>query len=140
MSQDNPDIQEILTTVKEFAEGVAGRSSGAERYDALCAAFLMGVVQRELNLGGQQDDDQLAALRGLLSAQSEQGAPADPGLTEVQLTEGALPKLYQVFSKNVREGRYDNDWQTAFDFAFKQVVDKVRVTNPNHLEVEHRES
>lgn len=129
MSQDNPDIQEILTTVKEFAEGVARRTSGAERYDALCAAFLMGVVQRELMLAGRQDDDQLAQLRSLLAGQSE-----------LDLQELALPELYRIFSKNVRQGRYDNDWQSAFDFAFGQVVDKVRVTNPDHLEVEHRES
>ena len=120
MSQDNPDIQEILTTVKEFAEGVAGRSSGAERYDALCAAFLMGVVQRELEFGEQQDDNQLAQLRDLL------GKPGD------------LAELYQLFSKNVRDGGYDDDWQVAFDFAFGQVVDKVKVTNPNHLEAEHQ--
>lgn len=120
MSQDNPGIEEILITVKEFAEGVARRSSGAERYDALCAAFLMGVVQRELDLGEQQDDNQLAQLQHLV------GKPDD------------LAELYRLFSKNVRDGRYDNDWQSAFDFAFGQVVDKVKVTNPNHLEAEHR--
>ena len=79
MSQDNPDIQEILATVKDFAEGVARRSRGAERYDALCAAFLMGVVQRELKLGDRQDDNQLAQLRHLL------GKPGD------------LAALYKVF-------------------------------------------
>ncbi|RLA54727.1 MAG: hypothetical protein DRR42_00980 [Gammaproteobacteria bacterium] len=122
MSQDNPDINQILTTVKEFAEGVAKRSSGAERYDALCAAFLMGVVQRELKLGERQDDGQLEQLQSMLGKQ------------------GDLAELYQAFSSSVREGHYDNDWQAAFDFAFKQVVDKVKVTNPNHLEVEHRDS
>ena len=120
MSQDNPSIEEILTTVKEFAQGVAQRSTGAERYDALCAAFLMGVVQRELNLGAQQDDGQLNQLQDLLA------------------TDGTLTELYRQFANNVRKGNYDTDWQSAFDFAFKQVVDKVKVTNPDHLEEEHR--
>ncbi|PCH50313.1 MAG: hypothetical protein COC20_06760 [Cellvibrionales bacterium] len=120
MSQDNPTIEEILITVKEFAQGVAQRSSGAERYDGLCAAFLMGVVQRELNLGTQQDDDQLVELQSMLGTNDD------------------LAELYRRFSINVRKGSYDKDWQSAFDFAFKQVVDKVKVTNPDHLEEEHR--
>ncbi len=122
MSQDNPGIEQILTTVKEFAEGVAQRSIGAERYDALCAAFLMGVVQRELQLGDDQNNSQLTQLQGMLGKQ------------------GDLAELYREFSSRVREGQYDEDWQTALDFAFSQVVDKVKITNPNHLETEHRSS
>lgn len=120
MSQDNPDIQEILRTVKDFAEGVARRCTGAERYDALCAAFLMGVVQRELEVGDRQDDDQRTQLQHLL------GKPGD------------LAALYKEFSRNVRDGEYDDNWQVAFDFAFGQVIDKVNVTNPDHLEAKHR--
>ena len=120
MSQDNPSIEEILTTVKEFAQGVAQRSSGAERYDALCAAFLMGVVQRELDIGERQDDEQLNQLQDMLGTSDD------------------LAELYNKFSNNVRQGSYDKDWQSAFDFAFQQVVDKVKVTNPDHLEEKHR--
>ena len=120
MSQDNPDIQEILTTVREFAEGVAARTQGAERYDALCAAFLLGVVQRELQLGEAQDSAQLPRLQALLGS------------------DGDLKHLYREFGARVRRGDFDQNWRQAFDFAFGQVVDKVRVTNPNHLEIEHR--
>lgn len=120
MSQDDPNIQEILTTVREFAEGVAARTQGAERYDALCAAFLMGVVLRELQLGEAQDSGQRARLQALLGCG------------------GDLKPLYREFSARVRRGDFDRNWQQAFDFAFEQVLDKVRVTNPNHLEVEHR--
>lgn len=120
MSQDNPDIQEILTTVREFAEGVASRTQGGERYDALCAAFLTDVVKRELQVGEQQDAAQQVRLQSLLGSS------------------GDLSQLYREFSARVRRGDYDQDWQVAFDFAFEQVVDKVRVTNPDHLEAEHR--
>jgi hypothetical protein len=121
LSQDQPDIEEILTTVREFAENVARRSSGAERYDALCAAFLMGVVQRELDLGERQDARQLTQLQGLIDGQ------------------GNLAELYKVFGREVRSGGYDHSWQQAFEFALDQVIDKVRVTNPDHLEARHRE-
>ena len=121
MSQDQPNIAEILDTVKEFAQGVAERSSGAERYDALCAAFLMGVVQRELVLGEGQDVRQRIELGELTGQQ------------------GNLTELYRVFSNSVRDGDYDDKWDSALEFTFNQVIDKVRVTNPNHLEAEHRQ-
>lgn len=49
--QDRPDIPEILKTVAEFLGGVADRASGSERYNALCAVFLLQVVERELATG-----------------------------------------------------------------------------------------
>ena len=58
MSQDSPSIEEILITLKEFADDVAARSEGAERYDALCAGFLAEVVRRE---SADDGNDQLAA-------------------------------------------------------------------------------
>lgn len=120
MSQDSPDIPEILRTVREFAERVASRSAGAERYDALCAAFLIEVVQRELSLGQHQDELQATQLRHLTGEQ------------------GDLADLYRHFSKAVRGGDYDDNWQPAFDFALRQVIDKVLITNPNHLAPQHR--
>jgi hypothetical protein len=120
LSQDNPNIDEILLTVKEFAEAVAQRSQGAERYDALCAAFLVGVVQRELTLGEQQDQAQRIKLKELTGV------------------DGDLAGLYQVFCQHVRAGKFDDNWQPAFEFALGQVIDKVAVTNPSHLEREHQ--
>lgn len=127
MSQDSPNIEEILVTVKEFAEGVASRSTGAERYDALCAAFLMGVVQRELRFGKQQDDHQTAELKKLIASEEVRGGKGAP-----------IADLYQRFCEGVRCGSYDDNWQPAFDFALRQVIDKVLVTNANHLQPKHR--
>ncbi len=127
LSQDSPTIEEILVTVKEFAEGVASRSAGAERYDALCAAFLLGVVQRELRLGTQQDEEQIAALNKLV-ARGESGGSSERSITD----------LYKGFCEGVRGGRYDDKWASAFDFALRQVIDKVLVTNADHLQTKHR--
>lgn len=120
MTQDRPDIAEILRTLAEFARGVAARSAGRERYDALCAAFLAEVVGRELGAGAEPARRQQAALRELL------GVPPDPG------------QPYGEFCRRARCGELDRDWEPAFDFALRQVVDKVRVTNPDYLEPEHR--
>ena len=120
MSQDKPDIKEILVTVKELLESIANKSKGGERYDALCGAFLIGVVDRELDLGERQDEGQSGELQQLLGR------------------EGSLSDLYQQFGQQIRRGELDEQWPAAFDFAFKQVVDKVSVTNPNYLADMHR--
>lgn len=127
MSQDSPTIEEILVTVKEFTEGVASRSAGAERYDALCAAFLLGVVQREMRLGTQQDGEQIAELNKLVASGESGGSH-----------ERSIADLYQGFCEGVRRGSYDDKWASAFDFALRQVIDKVLVTNADHLQTKHR--
>ena len=120
MTQDRPDIAEILRTVREFAQGVAARTSGSERYDALCAAFLLEVVGRELAAGGGSARRQAELLRELLGAEPD---PRQP---------------YRDFCRRVRNGDLDPDWECAFGFAFRQVIDKVQITNPDYLAPDHR--
>jgi len=120
LSQDKPDIKEILVTVKELLEGIANKSKGSERYDALCGAFLLSVVDRELDFGARQDESQSGELQQLLGR------------------EGSLSDLYQQFCQQVRGGELDEQWPAAFDFAFKQVIDKVSVTNPKYLAEMHQ--
>lgn len=119
-TQDQPDIAEILRTVAEFARGVAARTADSERYDALCAAFLVEVVSRELTAGTAP----------LLRQQTELGAL-------LGATYAAQPS-YQEFCQRVRAGELDQDWERAFAFVLGQVIDKVRVTNPDHLAPDHR--
>lgn len=120
MSQDKPDIKEILVTVKQLLESIANKSKGGERYDALCGAFLLGVVDRELEYGERQDENQNRELQVLLGK------------------EGTLSDLYELFCQQVRCGELDEQWPTAFDFALRQVIDKVSVTNPDYLATMHR--
>ena len=120
MSHDRPDITEILTTVKEFARGVAEKSEGKERYDALCAAFLVEVVSRELATVACQDKEQTERL------------------TEITGQSAELEDLYGQFCRGVRGGRFDAQWDEVFNFALQQVVDKVAVTNPDYLQPDHR--
>lgn len=127
MSQDQPNIREILITVSELLDAVAARSSGGERYNALCGSFLLGVVERELELSGEQDARQLKALATLLDSSA---GDFDAGLE--------LPALYQQFCRRVRAGDLDGHWDEVFEFAMTQVVDKVKVTNPDYLAPLHR--
>ncbi len=120
MSQDKPDIKEILVTVKQLLESIANKSKGGDRYDALCGAFLLGVVDRELDFGERQDESQRVELQVLLARK------------------GSLSDLYQQFCQQVRRGELDEQWPATFDFAFKQVIDKVSVTNPDYLAAMHR--
>ncbi len=120
MSQDKPDIKEILINVKELLENIANKSKGSERYDALCGAFLISVVDRELDFGGRQDENQSVELKQLLGR------------------DGSIKELYELFCHQVRSGEMDPQWTSAFDFAFRQVIDKVKVTNPNYLDEMHR--
>lgn len=120
MTQDRPDIAEILRTVREFAQGVAARTSGSERYDALCAAFLLEVVGRELAAGDGPARRQAEQLRELLGGKPD---PRQP---------------YRDFCQRVRAGELDEHWSRAFDFALRQVIDKVQVSNSDYLEPDHR--
>ncbi len=122
LTQDRPDIPEILKTVAEFIDGVASRSSGGERYNALCAVFLLKVVERELaadTLAAQSQMRELARLTG-----------AEPSVTEP----------YAAFCASARAGKLDAQWDAVMAFALRQVIDKVRVTNQDYLEPMHREA
>ena len=122
LTQDGPDIPEILKTVAEFINGVAGRSSGSERYNALCAVFLLKVVERELGAGtlaAQRQIRELARLTG-----------EEPSVTEP----------YAAFCASARAGKLDAQWDDVMAFALRQVIDKVRITNPDYLEPMHREA
>lgn len=120
LTQDRPDIPEILRTVGEFLGEVANRAGGSERYNALCAVFLLQVIERELATGADTVVRQWHDLQCLTG------------------TAPAAREPYAAFCADARAGRLDGQWDEAVAFALRQVIDKVRVTNPAHLEPEHR--
>jgi hypothetical protein len=63
---DRPDITELVTSVREFLEGdVAEATEGRLRFHARVAANVLGMVERELSLGPEQQRDHAAALARL---------------------------------------------------------------------------
>ena len=105
----------------EFLGAVADRTSGSERYNALCAVFLLQVVERELALSADAVARQWRELAHLTG------------------TEPSAEEPYAAFCAAARAGRLDAQWDAAVAFALHQVIDKVRVTNPDHLDPRHRE-
>jgi hypothetical protein len=121
MGQDQPDIPEIIKTVKEFIDDMLDKVDKAERYNALCASHLLGVAQRELELGTQQCEEQRRRLANFTGEH------------------GSLDTLIEMLCKGIRAGRYDDRWNEAFDLILQDLIDRVKVSRPDYLDDVHRD-
>ena len=113
MNRDQPGVEEILLTVREFIEDITDRLDGIDRYHALCASYLLAVAQREVVHGSAADAADAAALAGL---------PQDP----VEL------------AARLRKGDFDDQWDALLPRMLEHVVNKVRISKPEHLEPMHQ--
>ncbi|MGE0485435.1 MAG: DUF6285 domain-containing protein [Gammaproteobacteria bacterium] len=124
MAHDNPPLEEILRTVREFIVDVTPRLEAKDRYHGLVSAFLIEVVEREL--AGEWAHRETAddrRLRELAQALGE-----EPGDEHV----------HAVLSRALRAGRGDARMDEVLAVLIDHVVDKVRVTRPDLLALEHR--
>lgn len=120
MLQDQPDVPEILRTVREFVTSVLDKLDDQERYHALCANYLLNIVEREFALGREIDDAAAAQLRAFLGV------------------EAPLPELSTRLCAAIRGGECDARWDEAVALVLDQVVAKVKVTKPEYLDPRHR--
>ncbi|MBI4694719.1 MAG: hypothetical protein HY749_11935 [Gammaproteobacteria bacterium] len=120
MLQDRPDVPEILKSVREFITGVLDKLDDQERYHALCANYLLNIVEREFAIGGAIDDAAAAKLRAFLGV------------------DAPLPELSKRLCAAIRSGECDQRWDEAVALVMDQVVGKVKVTKPDHLDPMHR--
>lgn len=120
MSQDNPPIAEILCTVREFVDGITPQLDGQDRYHALCTSYLVSIVERELASGATFDRAELAAL----AAFTGRSQPLEEGYAEL--------------AREIRAGIHDTRWDALATLLFDHVVNKVRVSKPDHLHPMHR--
>lgn len=118
MHRDAPDLPEILRTVREFIDEVTDHLAGQGRYHALCANYLLGIVERELALGGAIDAAERAAFAQL---------------------PGELPADTAALSARIRSGALDAQWDPLFPIMLNHVINKVRISRPEHLHEMHRE-
>lgn len=65
MSQDRPAAIEVLRTVREFVDSMRTKLSGEDQYHAIVAAYLLGIVERELSLAPGFDRGSKSSLRAL---------------------------------------------------------------------------
>lgn len=117
MAHDQPDIKELIVTVREFIQEITGELEGQSRYHALCASFLLEVVERELAAWQSretQDDMRLKAILG-----------EDVPTAEI------LPAL----CAKIRDGTYEAQENELFLTLLKHVEAKISVIKPKHFDL-----
>lgn len=120
MSQDLPDLPELLRTVREFIDEVTPQLDGRDRYHGLCASYLLTIAERELSLGSDIDAEERANLAQFIGMEAELGHG------------------YATLARAIRSGRLDERWDQLMTLLMQHVVNKVRVTRPEHLHPMHR--
>lgn len=120
MGRDKPDVVEIIKTVDEFVAQLLDGLAGRERYDALCARYLLGVAERELGAGARMDRAEQRRLEAFLGEA------------------GPLDELTAKLAARIRAGACDARWDEVFDLVFGHVINKVAVSRPEHLDDKQR--
>ena len=122
MAHDWPSVPEMVKTVREFIDEITPRLQGLERYHALCAIYLLEIVERELEQWQPSmtaDDERLRALAGAPE-------PADGQAVTAQL------------GRHIRAGKFDERMDELLAALTAHVVAKVKVSKPAVLDDEHR--
>ncbi len=122
MSRNWPTVDEIMATVDELLETIVDRLDERDRYDALCARYLLDVGRRELAVGKVLDAQELRELQSFTGES------------------GSLEELHKNLGQSIRAGRYDEQWQQVFELVLAHVVNNVSVSRPDQLEPHHRKA
>lgn len=123
MSQDLPKLPELLRTVQEFVDEITPQLEGRDKYHAMCASYLLDIVGRELELGPRLDADEKSLLARFIDMEPE-----------LELEQG-----YATLARAIRSGSLDARWDELMSLLMQHVINKVRVTKPEHLHPMHRE-
>ena len=123
MSQDRPVAIELLRTVREFVDSVRPKLAGEDQYHAIVASYLLGIVERELDLAPGFDQQEHLELARFIDTTG--GAPAP------------LPELRQALCWGIRAGRHDDRFDELLAMLLEQTVNKVRIVRPDHLDPGH---
>lgn len=119
MSQDNPAFAELLRTVREFIDDITPKLEGQDRYHGLCASYLLSITEREGALGEAIDREEAAALAAFNG------------------TRAPLPEAWAALAGDIRRGQCDERWDELMTLVTRHVVNKVRVSKPDHLHPMH---
>lgn len=116
MAQDTPDISELITTVKEFINGISHKLEGQDKYFALCSVFLLEIVQRELKDWQACNTEDDKRLMSLLPQPVEQA------------------EVVASLSAMIGNGEFDDRLEELLPVLLKHVEAKVAITNPAYLD------
>jgi Domain of unknown function (DUF6285) len=120
VSQDRPAAVELLRTVREFVDSVRPKLAGEDQYHAVVAAYVLGIVERELEMApgfDQRERRELADFTGC-------AAP--------------LAELPRMLCEGIRDGRYDDRFDELLALLLEHTANKVRIVRPDHLDPSHR--
>ncbi len=120
MTQDRPDIGDLLATVQSFVERITPKLTGEDRYHAQVAAFLLAICGREIAVPAGAAEIARRMLADFLGR------------------EGELPELTAALSAEIRAGACDARWDDTLALVLDRTIAKLAVVRPDHLAPEHR--
>jgi hypothetical protein len=127
---DRPTATELLDAVRGFLEQelLPTLTDARQRFRALVAANVLGIVSRELARG---EADLRAEWQDLAQVLGEPGASA-PGGEDLRR---AVHSLNATLCERIRAGAFDGpeDFRRLARVLREQVVRKLEVNNPRHL-------
>ena len=113
--QDLPTVSELLTAVREYLTDVAmPELSGRTRFHARVAANVLGIVQRELELGAATDESERERLNALLDR------------------DGSLEALNQDLCERIRRGELGTDDAALTDHLWRTTLGKLAIDQPSY--------
>lgn len=118
MPHDNPDLPELIRTVREFVDGISGRLDGLDRYHAMCTLYLLDIVQRELTQWQRVPGADEARLRQWL------GRTADT----------APDQLIAELCERIHGGAYDGNMDALHELLLAHVLDKIAISKPDAID------
>ena len=113
--QSLPSRAELLTAVREFLTSVAvPELSGRSAFHARVAANVLGIVQRELELGASADEGEHRRLRALLDR------------------DGRVDELNDELCHRIRSGELSADDPALIDHLWSTTLDRLSIDQPNY--------
>jgi hypothetical protein len=114
---DRPTATELVAAVREYLErDVMSATEGRVAFHARVAVNVLGMVERELELGAAQDAEEHDRLVALLGR------------------EGTVEELTELLARGIRDGDLDIPWSDTVAAVRETVRAKLEVANPRYLD------
>jgi hypothetical protein len=113
---DRPTAAELVAAVREYLErDVMTATEGRVAFHARVAVNVLGMVERELDIGETQDAEEQARLAELLGR------------------DGTVRDLTEALARGIRDGSLDVPWSDLVESVRGTVRAKLEVANPGYL-------
>jgi hypothetical protein len=113
---DRPSAAELVAAVREYLErDVMTATEGRVAFHARVAVNVLGMVERELEIGAVQEVEERARLVALLGR------------------EGTVRELTEALAREIRADTLDVPWSELVESVRGTVRAKLEVANPGYL-------